>query len=210
MSIVMTAHGSAHPPSGVDAAADWLTIGEAAKYLGVAQSTVRSWADSGRLETFKTPGGHRRFRREDLDRFVHGTSTAELPISRTGDGPPLVLVVDDDADVRNVIRTCLEQEGFMVAEGANAQQGIERINQRIPDLMMIDVTMPGIDGWEMLRRVREKLDVVDLPVVIFSGAISEDELGHAPDRGAQGYLRKPFDPLKLVAQAKALLMVGAA
>jgi DNA-binding response OmpR family regulator len=53
--------------------------------------------------------------------------------------------------------------------------------------------------------VREKLDVKELPVVIFSGKIAEDELGHAPDRGAQGYLRKPFDPLKLVAQAKALI-----
>ena len=82
-----------------------------------------------------------------------------------------------------------------------------RSTSRIPDLMMLDVSMPGIDGWEMLRRVREKLDVKDLPVVIFSGKIAEDELGHAPDRGAQGYLRKPFDPLKLVAQAKALISV---
>ena len=201
----MTGYRSSRSRSvAADEAPEWLTLGEAARYLGVAQSTVRKWADMGRVETFKTPGGHRRFRREDLDRFMQGASGEQLPQSRRG-GAPLVLIVDDDAEVRTVIRECLEREGFEVAEGANAQQGIDKINQRIPDLMMLDVSMPGIDGWEMLRRVREKLDVRDLPVVIFSGKIAEEELGHAPDRGAQGYLRKPFDPLKLVAQAKALI-----
>jgi len=186
-------------------ASDWLTLGEAAKHLGVAQSTVRKWTDTGRLDTFKTPGGHRRFRAEDLDRFMHGAVEAEMPVSRGGEGAPMILVIDDDQDVRTLLRSCLEAEGFQVVEGSNAWQGIERINERVPDLMMIDVSMPGVDGWEMLRRVREKLDVGDLPVVIFSGKIAEDELGKAPDRGAQGFLRKPFDPRKLVAQARALI-----
>lgn len=190
-----------------ETAPDWLTLGEAARYLGVAQSTVRKWADGGRIETFKTPGGHRRFKREDLDRFMQGASGERLPESPRG-GAPVILIVDDDADVRAVIRACLEAEGFRVVEGANAQQGIDRINERIPDLMMIDVSMPGIDGWEMLRRVREKLDVADLPVVVFSGKVEEMELGRATHRGAQGYFRKPFDPRKLVAQAKAILLVG--
>jgi excisionase family DNA binding protein len=188
------------------ASAEWLTLGEAAAYLGVAPSTVRKWADCGRIETFKTPGKHRRFRKEDLDEFMHGAGTNSLPESRHG-GPPLVLIVDDDADVRAVIRECLEREGFLADEAGSALEGIDRMNNRIPDLMMLDVSMPGVDGWEMLRRVREKLDVDDLPVVIFSGKIEEDELGSAPDRGAQGFLRKPFDPLKLVAQAKALVTV---
>jgi excisionase family DNA binding protein len=202
----VTGYRSTRTKPGSEVAPEWLTLGEAARYLGVAQSTVRKWADQGRLETFKTPGGHRRFRREDLDRFMHGASGEQLPQSRGGGGAPVVLIVDDDAEVREVIRECLEREGFEVMEGANAQQGIDRINQRIPDLMMLDVSMPGIDGWEMLRRVREKLDVKELPVVVFSGKVSPEELGNAPDRGAQGYLRKPFDPLKLVAQAKALLL----
>ncbi len=183
---------------------DWLTLGEAARYLGVAQSTIRKWADSGRIETFKTPGGHRRFKRDDLDRFMYGDAVS-LPSSRGLDGPPVVLVVDDDADVRAMIREALENEGFRVDEGGSAIQGIERINQRVPDLMMLDVSMPGIDGWEMLRRVRDKLDVEQLPVVIFSGKITAGELGRAPDRGAQGYFSKPFDPRQLVAQAKALI-----
>src|SRR2546430_4539886 len=69
---------------------DWLTLGQAAKYLGVAQSTIRKWSDLGRVPAFYTPGGHRRYRRSDLDAFLE----------RSGPGKPargpLVLVVDDD------------------------------------------------------------------------------------------------------------------
>ena len=72
---------------------DWLTLGQAAKYLGVAQSTIRKWSDQGRLPAFYTPGGHRRYRRGDLDAFLERSG----PGGRAKEGP-LVLIVDDDAD----------------------------------------------------------------------------------------------------------------
>ena len=68
---------------------DWLTLGQAAKYLGVAQSTIRKWSDQGLLPAFYTPGGHRRFRRRDLDGFLARSG-------RPGQPGPLVLIVDDD------------------------------------------------------------------------------------------------------------------
>src|SRR3712207_8401049 len=76
---------------------DWLTLGQAAKYLGVAQSTIRKWSDSGRLPAFYTPGGHRRFRRGDLDQFL-GSSRGG------GRTRPLVLVVDDDDGLREFLQ----------------------------------------------------------------------------------------------------------
>src|ERR1700745_353016 len=85
---------------------DWLTLGQAASYLGVAQSTIRKWSDLGRVPAFYTPGGHRRYRRTDLDAFLE----------RSGPGKPargpLVLVVDDDPQVREVVRVNLEMEGY--------------------------------------------------------------------------------------------------
>src|SRR3712207_1195902 len=86
---------------------DWLTLGEAAKYLGVAQSTIRKWSDSGRLPAFYTPGGHRRFRRGDLDSFLGSSRGA-------GRARPLVLIVDDDAGIREMLRANLELEGYLV------------------------------------------------------------------------------------------------
>src|ERR687891_2073669 len=82
---------------------EWLTLGQAAKYLGVAQSTIRKWSDQGRLPAFYTPGGHRRYRRGDLDTFLERSG----PGGRTKEGP-LVLIVDDDAGLRGVVRARLQ------------------------------------------------------------------------------------------------------
>src|SRR5215216_7419144 len=82
------------------AGADWLTLGQAASYLGVAQSTVRKWSDGGRLSAFYTPGGHRRFRRADLDSFLAGSSGG----TTAAGGKQLVLIVDDDQQLREFVR----------------------------------------------------------------------------------------------------------
>src|SRR4051795_936707 len=83
---------------------DWLTLGQAAKYLGVAQSTIRKWSDLGRVPAFYTPGGHRRYRRGDLDAFLERSGPAR---ARSG---PRILVVDDDPGVREYVRASLELE----------------------------------------------------------------------------------------------------
>src|SRR5881398_3862403 len=83
---------------------DWLTLGQAAKFLGVAQSTIRKWSDQGRVPAFYTPGGHRRYRRRDLETFLDRSG----PGGKTGG--PLVLVVDDDARLREFMRVNLEME----------------------------------------------------------------------------------------------------
>src|SRR6188472_4402456 len=90
---------------------DWLTLGQAAKYLGVAQSTIRKWSDQGRVPAFYTPGGHRRYRRSDLDRFLESSG----PGAREHVGPS-VLVVDDDERMREYMRANLELEGYSVLE----------------------------------------------------------------------------------------------
>lgn len=190
--------------SEVKPAGKWLMLGEASKYLGVAEGTVRRWADAGELEHFKTPGGHRRFTKEALDEFMHEAGN-KVPRSKRYGGPAHVLVVDDDASVREMLETVLRAEGLSTASAPSARDAMLSINRRVPDLLLLDVKMPGMDGWVMLQKIREKLDVDELPVILFSGEIPESELGQAGNRGAQAYLRKPFDPRKLVAQTKALL-----
>src|SRR2546430_10775904 len=130
---------------------DWLTLGQAAKYLGVAQSTIRKWSDQGRVPAFYTPGGHRRYRRPDLDNFL----------SRSGPGGtaqqgPLVLIVDDDERVREYVRVNLEMEGYAVREAGSADEGLAVLEEVSPDLILLDVMMPEVDGWAMLRRVQER------------------------------------------------------
>src|SRR5581483_3165894 len=128
---------------------DWLTLGQAAKFLGVAQSTIRKWSDLGRVPAFYTPGGHRRYRRSDLEDFIQ----------RSGPGKssgPLVLVVDDDARVREFLRVNLELEGYAVREADRADEALAAIEDQAPDLVLLDVVMPGTDGWQLLQRVQER------------------------------------------------------
>lgn len=179
---------------------DWLTLGQAAKYLGVAQSTIRKWSDQGRVPAFYTPGGHRRYRRRDLDIFLDRSGPGGG--ARAG---PLVLIVDDDSRVREYVRVNLEMEGYTVREAGSAEEGLAVLDEVSPDLVLLDVMMPEVDGWEMLRRVQEQHGVGAIPVVMFSGKVEEGGAAEATARGAQGFLGKPFDPQQLIEHAKQLL-----
>ena len=189
-----------NPPAG--GGLDWLTLGQAAEYLGVAQSTIRKWSDTGRLPAFYTPGGHRRFRQSDLDAFLSNSRGAPSTGLRSG---PVVLIVDDDARLREFVRVNLEMDGYTVREAANASEGLAALEEQPPDLILLDVMMPEVDGWEMLRRVRERHGVDSIPVIMFSGKVDEHTAETATERGAQAFFGKPFDPQQLIQSTKQLL-----
>jgi excisionase family DNA binding protein len=177
---------------------DWLTLGQAARYLGVAQSTIRKWSDSGRVRAFKTPGRHRRYRRDDLDAFLQRSA----PESHAG---PIVLIVDDDERLREYVRVNLEMEGYTVHEAGSAEDGMKVLDELRPDLVLLDVMMPEVDGWEMLQLMHERHGVGSFPVVMFSGKVDDAAADEAAERGAQGFIGKPFDPQELITQTKQLL-----
>ena len=182
---------------------EWLTLGQAARFLGVAQSTIRKWSDQGRVPAFYTPGGHRRYRRADLEAFLDRSG----PGGRTKSGP-LVLLVDDDEKVRELVRVNLEFEGYTVSEAGDAEEGLAAIERAKPDLVLLDVMMPHVDGWEMLRQIQERYGVGAIPVVMFSGKVDEQAQAEAATRGAQGFVGKPFDLQHLIDQAKQILPVS--
>ena len=177
---------------------EWLTLGQAASYLGVAQSTIRKWSDGGRLPAFYTPGGHRRFQRGDLDSFLAGSRSVHARSA------PLVLVVDDDEHLREFVRVNLEMDGYTVREAASAEEGLAALEKESPDVILLDVMMPGMDGWEMLRRVHDRHGVGAIPVIMFSGKVDE-ATERAAEQGAQAFLGKPFDPQQLIESTKQLI-----
>src|SRR6478736_2442027 len=180
---------------------DWLTLGQAAKYLGVAQSTIRKWSDQGRVPAFYTPGGHRRYRRADLDKFLESSG----PGKRDTAGPA-VLVVDDDDRMREYMRASLELEGYSVLEAGTADEGMAVLEgEQPPQLILLDVMMPGVDGWDMLQRIQERHG--SIPVIMFSGQVDVQSAQRAEERGASAFVGKPFDPQHLIDQAKSILPV---
>jgi excisionase family DNA binding protein len=184
--------------------ADWLTLGQAARYLGVAQSTIRKWSDQGRLAAFYTPGGHRRYRQRDLDAFVAGSAGGGVSATRPR-SERIVLIVDDDPRIREFVRVNLEMSGFAVREAGSAEEGLAALEAEPPDLILLDVMMPQVDGWEMLQRVRERHGVDSIQVIMFSGQVDDDATDQAEAGGAQAFVGKPFNPQELVTRAKDLL-----
>ena len=120
---------------------------------------------------------------------------------------PVVLIVDDDARLRQYVRVNLEFEGYSVREAGSAEEGLAALEEEPPDLLLLDVMMPEVDGWEMLRRVQERFGVGSIPVLVFSGTVEERAVSDATARGARGFLGKPFDLQQLIDQAKQIAPV---
>jgi excisionase family DNA binding protein len=184
---------------------EWLTLGQAAKYLGVAQSTMRKWSDLGRVSAFYTPGGHRRYRRSDLDRFLDRSGPSPATTGPTAG--PLVLIVDDDERLREYVRVNLEAEGYEVREAGSGPAALEALGERSPDLILLDVMMPQVDGWETLRQIQEHTGIGAIPVIMFSGKVDEESAAEAESRGARAFIGKPFDPRSLIDSTKQQLPV---
>ena len=113
-----------------------------------------------------------------------------------------VLVVDDDADIRLLVRTLLERTGVAVNEAANGRDGMREFHTSRPDLVILDVSMPELDGWQMLERIR---DMSDVPVLMLTARGDELERVRGLQSGADDYVVKPFGRQELVARVQALL-----
>ncbi|MEU7582507.1 response regulator transcription factor [Streptomyces sp. NPDC041068] len=113
-----------------------------------------------------------------------------------------VLVVEDDPDLGLALRAVLGQAGYETVLAADGQAALRLLFAERPALMVLDLVLPGLDGWEILDRTR---DMTDLPVLILSGRTSTAERVRGLRAGADDYLTKPFDPQELLARIEALL-----
>ena len=109
--------------------------------------------------------------------------------------------------MRELVRVNLEFEGYIVREAGSAEEGMTAIEDAKPDLVLLDVMMPQVDGWEMLRRVQERYGAGAIPVVMFSGKVDEEAQQQASANGAQGFVGKPFDLQQLIDQTKTIAPV---
>jgi len=115
---------------------------------------------------------------------------------------PRVLVVDDDSDVRSLLATLFRLAGHDVVSTADGRSGLRALYESRPDLVVLDVSMPELDGWETLGRIR---DLSDVPVLMLSARGAELEKVRALRAGADDYVTKPFGRQELLARAHALL-----
>jgi DNA-binding response OmpR family regulator len=113
-----------------------------------------------------------------------------------------VLVVDDDDDIRTLVAELLRRAGYAVHEAANGREGLRTFHAERPDLVLLDVSMPELDGWETLERIRELSDV---PVLMLTAKAQEADRVRGLRGGADDYVQKPFAREELLARVEAVL-----
>ncbi|MCA9932535.1 MAG: response regulator transcription factor [Ardenticatenaceae bacterium] len=125
-----------------------------------------------------------------------------IPTSLESGPPRLILIVDDEARMRRFIRMNMELEGYQVVEADNGLHALEQIRQHTPDLVVMDVMMPEMDGFETLKLLRE---ISTVPVILLTVKGEEEDKIHGLNLGADDYITKPFSPRELSSRVTAVL-----
>lgn len=112
-----------------------------------------------------------------------------------------VLAIEDDADIRQLLGTLLEREGYGVTQAATGREGLRVFHQARPDLVILDLGLPDLDGWQVLERIR---DMSDAPVLVLTARSTERDKVRGFNAGADDYLTKPFSRAELLVRLSAL------
>jgi two-component system cell cycle response regulator DivK len=118
-----------------------------------------------------------------------------------------ILVVDDTLDNRAIIGQMLRLSGYRVLLAASGEEAIKLAEQELPDLILMDLAMPGMDGWSATEQIRSRVDLAHLPVIAVTGHVMRDEIERAIRAGCQDYLAKPIDYETMLAKVRTFLTV---
>ena len=104
-----------------------------------------------------------------------------------------ILLVDDEPDIRFLTKRMLERQGYSVAEAEDGETALRMLQEERPDLVLLDVRMPGLNGWEVCRRIKADEETRSIPVVMFTVRTSEEDMLRSREYGADAHINKPFD-----------------
>jgi DNA-binding response OmpR family regulator len=122
-----------------------------------------------------------------------------------GQGTTRILVIDDEAPIRLLCRVNLEAEGMQVIEAADGPSGIERARAELPDVILLDVMMPGLDGWQVAEELLDHEQTSRIPIVFLTARAELRDRARGLDLGGIDYVTKPFNPIELASLVRGLL-----
>ena len=118
---------------------------------------------------------------------------------------PLVLVADDDEDIRALVSFRLERAGYEVIEASDGEEALRLARERTPNLAVLDVMMPKLTGDEVTRRIRVDDATRQMPIILLTARVQEEDVARGFEAGADDYIKKPFSPQELRARVQAVL-----
>ncbi len=116
-----------------------------------------------------------------------------------------ILAVDDETDVTMIVRTALESEGFAVLTAHNGPDALALAREHHPDLLLLDVMMPGMSGFDVLRELKAKEETATIPVIMLTGVSERSKIAEAITSGTSYYIVKPFEFHDLIAKVKEVI-----
>jgi CheY-like chemotaxis protein len=122
-----------------------------------------------------------------------------IPSLLTGTSRPTrILVADDDPVILRLLQVNFNLEGFEVHTATRGEEALEKAREHLPDIILLDVMMPGVDGWEVCRRLKEDQATAAIPVIFLSARAQDQDRRRGYELGVVAYVTKPFDPGELI------------
>jgi excisionase family DNA binding protein len=180
-----------------------LTTFQAAEFCSMSFMTIKRWIHSGKLPAFKTPGGHHRILGKDLIAFMQENN---IPLSQ--DAPPIrkkILIVDDEEPIRNAIKHYLADQNFEVATAEDGFEAGITVTQFKPDLIILDLMMPKMDGFKVLERIKHNPVMQHIRLLVLTGFGTDENILMAYNCGANSVLTKPIEMKKLLDEINLLV-----
>ena len=177
------------------------TTFEAAKLCHVSPLSIINWVNAGRLPAFRTPGGHRRIRREDLLLFMRDNGLPIPEEMQQGSGRRKVLIVDDEPSIRELLSEHLSTRTspYEVSTAADGFEAGRLVATFRPDVVLLDLRMPGVDGFQICRTIKADPDTLNIVVIAMTGYYSPETEARVLECGAVRCFAKPLDPTTLSA-----------
>jgi excisionase family DNA binding protein len=180
------------------------TTGEAAKICKVSQQTIIRCFDSGQLKGFRVPGS--RFRRIPRDQLFSFMKDNGIPTEALESGKRKVLIVDDDEGLVDLMKEVFATDGRFEIRTANNGFGAGMLVKEFrPDLVVLDVMLPDINGKEVCVRVRSDSSLDEVKIICISGMVEQDKVADLKAAGANEFMQKPFSVDKLLQHSCELL-----
>src|SRR4030066_675100 len=170
-----------------------LTVSQAGKYCRVSPKTIINWIEAGHLKAYKTVGGHRRIKQEDLDLFLKDKGMP-LPEEPKGEERKKILVVDDDKIIVETIVQSLEEDEYgyeMISASDGFEAGLQ-VSHFKPDLLILDIMMPDINGYEVCQKVKSSPESKDTKIIVLSAYLNYEAFKQMKEYGADACFSKPL------------------
>ena len=184
----------------------YLSTGDIARYCEVNVTTVKRWIREGHLKGFQTPMGHFKVVKTDFIQFLREN---HMPIDESilGSTELKVLVIDDDPGMIKTIVLTLESLNYnlRVDTATDGYDGLMKIGNAVPNLLILDLNMPKIDGYEVIKRVKNTEDYKSAEIMVVSSTLNEETEKKLMDIGVSKYLKKPFKLSELKEEVTHLL-----